>query len=104
MDGLNLILKVMPKEKLIGMIKPHVPMLINAMREAVAIMAGATPEQRTGVLFFSAAVGEGKSTTMATVFALDAMDQPGDTIGTIDVVDAFNQLDLATLLSDMDKS
>lgn len=95
-----MLLGMLPKEKISGMLKEHIPTLLTAVMDAVRVQAGAPPEQRTGVLFFPAETPNGP-TTMATVYALDTMDQPGETIGTIDLVDSFRKLDLIALFDQL---
>lgn len=89
---MDMILKMMPADKLAGMIKPHVPNLLAQAHAAIAKEAGATEGERVGVLLFLAGSG-----TMATVYRLNELDEPGEVIGTVAVAELIDRLDIAAL-------
>lgn len=99
MLGLNNLLGMLPLESLAKQLLPEVPKYLQMITELLATEAGAQPGERTGTLFFQAKRTDGSTTTMATVYHLGDQDQPGEPIGTIDVVATINKLDLAALIA-----
>ncbi len=79
------------------LLQPHIPMLLQVTLASIAEEAGAAPEQATAVLLYEY-TANGTTTTMADVYSRDALNRPGELIGTIDVADIAQKLDISALI------
>ena len=89
---MDMILKMVPAEKLSTMLKPHVPALLEQAQAAIAKAAGAPEGERVGVFLFTAG-----TVTMATVYPLNELNEPGEAIGTVSVQELIDGMDIGAL-------
>lgn len=98
---MKMALNMLPKEKLLGMLKEHLPTLLAALMDGIRAEAGAPPYMRTGILLFTTQAEAPR--TLAQVYTLTPFDKPVELVGTIDLLEAFGKLDLLAMLNSLEK-
>lgn len=85
------------KGALVNLAKPHLPDILKTVVQAVVQAAGGDPET-DGAFLWLHAKRDGGLTIMATVYHRTTLDEPGETVATIDVLDMLDKLDLVQFL------
>ena len=85
------------KNAMVGMLKPYLPDLLRMVMTGAILAADGDPE-KDGAFLWQYAKPDGTTTVMATVYRRSPLDEPMDTIGTIDLLESVDRLDLTQFL------
>ena len=85
------------KSGIIGMLKPELPGILTTATIAIIQAAGGDPAT-DGAFLWHHRKADGKHTIMAAVYRLNELAEPGDLIGTIDVLATLDRLDLSAFI------
>lgn len=89
----------MGKKAISTMLKPHLPDILKATVMGIIEGGGGDPET-CGCFCWKGTRADGTHTVMATVFRLTALEEPGEVVGTIDVLKKLETLDLEEFIAD----
>lgn len=89
----------MGKKALVTMLKPHLDGILKATILGIIEGGGGDPDT-CGCFCWKGTRADGTTTIMATVFRLTPLEEPGESIGTIDVMKAMEKLDLEEFIAD----
>lgn len=85
------------KGAILDIVKPHVPEVLEAITSIIILHNGGNPDT-DGAFLWKHTRRDGSATIMATVYRRTELDEPGETIGTIDVLRTLETADLAQFL------
>lgn len=85
------------KSGIIAMLKPELPGILTTAALAIIQAAGGDPAT-DGAYLWRQVKANGKETIMATVYRRNELDEPGDIIGTIDVLASVERMDLSQFI------
>lgn len=80
------------------MVRPYVPAILTTIFEQIALHAGASEGDTVSVRWFKAERGDGTATLMAEVARINELGDIIETIGTIDVLRAADEVPLDKFL------
>lgn len=85
------------KSGIVQMLKPEIPGILNTTITAIVRAAGGDPAT-DGAYLWQHTRRDGTTTVMATVFRRNDLDEPGELVGTLDVLAALDTLDLTQFI------
>lgn len=99
MLGLDGLIKGTGAKALAPMLKPHIPDFLRLIVDAIIREGGGDPEKgHAAALRFKESPGQAQRTIIADIYELDAMEEPHRLIGSVDVIQAADRIDLAKFL------
>lgn len=85
------------KSGLVEMARPHLPDMLRAIVAGAVQAAGGDPDKDAAFVWLHHRT-DGTVTVMGTVYHRTALDEPGEVIGTVDLLDHLKTMDLTNLI------
>lgn len=81
-------------------VKPHVPAILITVVEAIITDVAGEDHPRCCASLWVAKRSDGSDTVMASVHRLTELDEPGEELGTIDVLKRADNIDFSKFIQD----
>lgn len=99
LGAMNAMMGGMGKRAIATMLKPHLGDILKTAVMGIIEGGGGDPDT-CGCFCWKGTRADGTHTVMATVFRLTDLEEPGEVIGTIDVLKSMETLNLEDFLAD----